>query len=112
MPQYSCDLCKKEFKQKCDFVKHREKKNSCLSNVEVKQYIEKKETKTTELNEFINLLKGCLNILRDNEGLISINALRNLSYLLVLKLIEPHFGDNLRICSADFNSPSRPIIHI
>jgi hypothetical protein len=98
MPQYSCDLCKKEFKQKCDFVKHREKKNSCLSNDEVKQYIEKNTEKnengSAKLNGFINLLKSCLNILRDNGGLIGINALRNLSYLLVLKLIEPHFGDN------------------
>jgi len=97
MPRYSCDLCKKEFKQKCDFVKHKEKKNSCLSNVEVKQYIEKntekKETKTANQNEFTNLLKSCLNILRDNEGLTGEKALRNLSYLLILKLIEPQFDN-------------------
>jgi type I restriction-modification system DNA methylase subunit/restriction endonuclease S subunit len=93
MPQYACDLCKKEFKQKCDFVKHKEKKTSCISNVEVKQYIEKKETKTANQNEFTNLLKGCLNILRDNEGLTGEKALRNLSYLLILKLIEPQFDN-------------------
>ena len=97
MPQYSCELCKKEFKQKCDFERHKDKKNSCLSNAEVKQHIEKntekKETKTAKQNEFNNMLKSCLNILRDNEGLTGDKALRNLSYLLVLKLIEPHFDN-------------------
>ncbi len=41
----------------------------------------------------INVFKYCLNILRDNEGLTGEKALRNLSYLLILKLIEPHFGN-------------------
>lgn len=39
---------------------------------------------------FINLFKNCLNILRDNEGLTGEKALKNVTYLLVLKLLEPH----------------------
>ena len=40
-----------------------------------------------------NVFKQCLKTLRDNEGLTGEKALRNLSYLLILKLIEPHFGN-------------------
>ena len=43
------------------------------------------DNKTT----LINVFKNCLNILRDNEGLTGDKALRNMSYLLILKLIEP-----------------------
>ena len=39
----------------------------------------------------INVFKSCLNVLRDNEGLTGEKALRNLSYLLILKLLEPQF---------------------
>ena len=45
----------------------------------------------------INVFKHCLNILRDNEGLIGAKALRTMSYLLILKLIEPHFGREIDI---------------
>jgi len=45
----------------------------------------------------IAVFKNCLNILRDNDGLTGEKALRNLSYLLILKLIEPHFGGEIDI---------------
>jgi type I restriction-modification system DNA methylase subunit len=41
--------------------------------------------------------KNCLNILRDNEGLTGDKALRTMSYLLILKLLEPHFGADIDI---------------
>ena len=41
----------------------------------------------------INVFKNCLNILRDNEGLTGEKALRNMSYLLILKLVEPRLDD-------------------
>ena len=40
-------------------------------------------------NNLTNIFKSCLNTLRDNEGLTGEKALRNMSYLLILKLIEP-----------------------
>jgi type I restriction-modification system DNA methylase subunit len=51
-----------------------------------------KEVRADKKGELIKSLNGCLNILRDNEGLTGEKALRNMSYLLILKLIEPHFG--------------------
>ena len=53
----------------------------------------KKDTK----NELKNIFKSCLNIMRDNEGLTGEKALRNMSHLLILKLIEPHFGCEIDI---------------
>jgi type I restriction enzyme M protein len=54
-------------------------------------------------NTLIQLFKNCLNILRDNEGLTGDKALRNLSYLLILKLIEPHLNKDILIDSYDFD---------
>lgn len=57
---------------------------------------------TDEINndyktKLINIFKTCLNILRDNEGLTCEKALRNLSYLLILKLLEPIFNSEIDI---------------
>jgi len=51
-----------------------------------------KEVRADKKGELIKSLNGCLNILRDNEGLTGEKALRNMSYFLILKLIEQHFG--------------------
>jgi type I restriction enzyme M protein len=50
-----------------------------------------------EKNLLINVFKNSLNILRDNEGLTGEKALRNLSYFLILKLLEPHLGVEIDI---------------
>ena len=47
--------------------------------------------------KLISIFKHCLNILRDNEGLTGEKALRNMSYLLILKLLEPRFEDEIDI---------------
>lgn len=85
--QYSCDLCKKVFKQKIDFTRHQNKKAPCISLAEIQELGHVKEVKTDNKNALISVFKGCLNILRDNEGLTGEKALRNMSYLLILKLI-------------------------
>jgi type I restriction-modification system DNA methylase subunit len=54
-------------------------------------------------NKFINIFQNCLNILRDNEGLTGDKALRNMSYLLILKLIEPHFGNKIDIDNYEYD---------
>lgn len=61
--------------------------------------VEQSSTKT----KLINIFKNCLNILRDNEGLTGEKALRNLSYLFILKLIEPHLGNEIDIDNYEFN---------
>ena len=57
------------------------------------------DNKTT----LISVFKSCLNILRDNEGLTGEKALRNLSYLLILKLLEPHFGGEINIDEYEYD---------
>ena len=95
--QYSCDLCKKVFNQKIDFTRHQNKKAPCISLTEIQQLTETKIVKTDHKSVLINLFKNCLNILRDNEGLTGDKALRNMSYLLILKLLEPRFGNEIDI---------------
>lgn len=99
---YSCDLCKKEFPQKIDFTRHKNKKTPCISLSEIQEIIQAKEVKQDNKTELINIFKVCLNIMRDNEGLTGEKALRNMSYLLILKLIEPHFGNEIDIDNYDY----------
>jgi type I restriction-modification system DNA methylase subunit len=94
---YTCDLCKKIFNQKIDFTRHLNKKAPCISLTEIQKINQIKEVKMDIKTELINVLKNCLNILRDNEGLTGEKALRNMSYLLILKLIEPHLGNEIDI---------------
>ena len=91
--QYSCDLCKKVFNQKIDFTRHQNKKAPCITLTEMQQISQTKKVKMDNKTTLISVFKNCLNILRDNEGLTGEKALRTLSYLLILKLLEPHFGD-------------------
>jgi type I restriction enzyme M protein len=95
--QYSCDLCKKIFNQKIDFTRHQNKKAPCITISEIQQMSQAKEVKIDNKITLISVFKNCLNILRDNEGLTGEKALRNMSYFLILKLLEPHFGGEIDI---------------
>ena len=99
--QYSCDLCKKVFNQKIDFTRHQNKKTPCITLTEMQQISQIKEVKMDNKSKLISIFKSCLNIMRDNEGLTGEKALRNLSYLLILKLLEPHFGGEIDIDSCN-----------
>ncbi len=57
----------------------------------------------TSKAQLINLFKNILNILRNNETLIGDKALRTMSYLLVLKLIEPHINKTIDINNYQFD---------
>jgi len=95
--QYSCDLCKKVFNQKNDLTRHQNKKSPCITLTEIQQISQTKEIKMNNKYTLICVFKNCLNILRDNEGLTGEKALRTMSYLLILKLLEPHFGGEIDI---------------
>ena len=95
--QYSCDLCKKIFNQKIDFTRHKNKKSPCITLDEIQQINQIKEVKMDNKTTLINVFKNCLNIMRDNEGLTGEKALRNMSYLLILKLIEPQLDGEIDI---------------
>jgi type I restriction-modification system DNA methylase subunit/restriction endonuclease S subunit len=92
---YNCNLCNKIFNQKIDFTRHQNKKMPCISLSEIQKITDEKIIKTDNKSVLINLFKSCLNILRDNEGLIGEKALRSLSYLLILKLLEHHIGNEI-----------------
>ena len=95
--QYSCELCKKVFNQKIDFTRHQNKKTPCISLTEMQQLTKTNKTNMDNKTTLINVFKSCLNILRDIEGLTGNKALRTLSYLIILKLLEPHFGNEIDI---------------
>ena len=104
--QYTCEFCKKVFQQKIDFTRHQSKKTACVSLGEIQQIAMKKEENTEIRSELNNVFKRCLDILRDNEGLTGEKALRNMSSLLILKLLEPHFrvGGEIDIANYDFSA--------
>jgi len=103
MPTYICEFCKKKFTQKIDFTRHQNKKASCITLTEMQQISQIKEVKMDNKTTLISLFKSCLNILRDNEGLTGEKALRNLSFLLTLKLLEPHFGGEINIDDYEYD---------
>ena len=62
-----------------------------------------KEEKIANKTTLISVFKNCLNILRDNETLTGEKALRNMSYFLILKLLEPHFDGEINIDDYDYD---------
>ena len=82
MVEYICPKCGKNFSQKNDLTRHLKKKMSCINP---ENLIKEK----SEVDEIKFIFDKCLDILRDNEHIMNDKALRNLSYLFVLKLIEP-----------------------
>ena len=101
--QYSCNLCKKVFNQKIDFTRHKNKKAPCITLTEMHQISQLKEVKMDNKSKLISVFKSCLNIMRDNEGLTGEKALRNLSYFLILKLIEPHLNTRINLDNYEYN---------
>ena len=89
LKQYICNLCSKVFAQKGDYTRHCDKKTPCVSFAVLSQIVQKAEVKKDAKNDLKLVIESCLNILRDSEGLTGEKALRNISYMLVLKLIEP-----------------------
>ena len=99
LKEYTCELCKKVFNQKIDYTRHK----NCITLTEMQQNNKTEEVKNDNKTTLINVFKNCLNILRDNEGLTGEKALRNMSYLLILKLIEPHIGNEIDIDNYDYD---------
>lgn len=88
MVTYICELCKKNFKQKEDFVKHKNRKSPCVSLETIAKKTKMETIKENNVQSLRNMFKGCLDILRDSEHLTGDKALRTLAHLLVIRLIE------------------------
>ena len=98
MPGYKCRLCNKIFKQKTDLKRHGEKKQSCISTKDIINLV----SNTDDILKLKTIFSYCLNVLRDNEGLTGDKALRNMTYLLTLKMLEKQFDNEIDICNEDY----------
>lgn len=98
MPEYTCESCSKVFKRKMDLTKHN--KTPCVND----------NNNVDDKNNLMTMFKSCLNILRV-EGLNGEKALRNLSYFLTLRLIEPHIGRDIDIDSYDYDYSNYEFYH-
>ena len=103
---YTCELCKKVFAQKIDYTRHKIKKAPCISLEEMEQLAKAKQSSIDSKSQLVGVFKSCLNVLRDNEGITGEKALKNLSYLLILKLIEPHIGNEINIDDYEYDFAS------
>ena len=99
---YTCELCKKVFAQKIDYTRHKIKKAPCISLEEMEELVKTKEASNDTKSQLINAFNNCLDIMRV-EGLTNEKALRNLSYFIVLILIEPHFGNEINIDDYEYD---------
>ena len=97
MSKYVCELCKKDFKQKSDYDKHKNNKKPCISISEIQKLTQTKEVKNDNKTNLTTIFKYCLDVLRDNEHLTGDKALRTLAHLLDLRLLEPQFGKTIDI---------------
>jgi type I restriction-modification system DNA methylase subunit/restriction endonuclease S subunit len=101
--KYICEFCKKVFSQKNDYTRHVNKKTSCISTKEIKENKEIIKVNTDDKNKLLSIFKACENTLR-TEGITGEKALLNVTYLLILKLIEPHLDyKKLKKYDFDFN---------
>ena len=92
---YICDLCNKIFNQKIDFTRHKNKKSPCISIDKIQELTLKKSSNQENKSNITTIFKYCLDVLRDSEHLIGDKALRNLAFLLDLRLLEKQFNDKI-----------------
>jgi type I restriction enzyme M protein len=103
MKTYNCGFCQKEFKQKNDYLRHRNRKTPCIRMDNLRDIAMRKQQNNSNMSTLKAFYSKCFNILRDNEHLTGDKALRNLSYLLILKLLEPKLNEINFRCYDDYN---------
>lgn len=74
-------------------------KNDIINIFNIKYNMSKSNNET----ELKKIFDNCLNILRDNEGLTGEKALINMSYFLILKLIEPRLDNEIDIDNYEYD---------
>ena len=107
MPKtYVCELCKKEFNQKIDYTRHQNKKAPCITLTEMQQINQTIEVKTDFKSNLSTIFNYCLGVLRDKEHLTGDKALRTLSHILTLRLLESRFGKQIDIDNYEYDFSS------
>lgn len=91
MSKNICKNCNAVFKKKIELANH-----LIECNIDESTKVTNEQPNNLKL-KLKHILKSCLNILRDCEGITGEKALYNLTYLLVLKLIEPKIGNEIDI---------------
>lgn len=109
--QYNCELCQMTFAQKIDYTRHNKRKTPCISIDKIQSLVQTKYTKTEEKNNLTNIFDYCLDVLRNNDHITGDKALRNIAYLLVLRLLEPQFGERIDIDSYEGYDSDMPTEH-
>ena len=93
--EYICELCGKIFGQKVDYDRHKSRTSPCITVEEIQRRSDRELQNANFRNKFSVSFRAMLDILRNNETLIGVNALRTLAYFINLKLLEPKLGENL-----------------
>ena len=104
--QYACNLCKNVFNKKIDLIKHQNKIPHCTTIDNMQDLIQMNEQKIehkTKLYTLSTLFNYCLDLLRINEHLTGNKALKTITYLIVLKLLEQYFGNQIDIDNYEYN---------
>ena len=96
MPTYVCDLCKKEFSQKGDLTKHKAKKTPCITIAQIQELTHSNAAEVDSKQKMKALFKRILDILR-TEGIMGDKALKNMTSLLILKMLENKIGKEIDI---------------
>jgi type I restriction-modification system DNA methylase subunit len=104
--QYTCELCKKNFNQKIDFIRHQNKKAPCITIDKMQELTQSKEVKIEFKNKLSTIFNYCLDVLRNNEHLTGDKALRTLAHLLDLRLLESQFGNQIDIDNYEYDFSS------
>jgi type I restriction enzyme M protein len=103
---YTCEFCKKEFNQKIDFTRHKNKKAPCITMDKMQKLTQTKEVKTEFKTNLSTIFNYCLDVLRNGEHLTGDKALRTLAHLLDLRLLEPQFGNEINIDDYEYDFSS------
>lgn len=103
---FTCENCSKNYKQEKAYKNHIDK--GCNKQYKTKSPSNKEDIIMpdicqTKFKELKNRFDSILNILRDNDALTGEKALKNMSYFIILKLIEPHIGKTINFDEYDYD---------
>ena len=113
MSKYTCSLCQKAFGQKIDFTRHtKNKKTPCVSLEKIQeiQQLEQtakksEKTRKEKVNDVKQKLDNFHNLLRDREGITGEKALRNIGFVVILKMLERFIneGDPMNLLTHNYD---------
>ena len=98
MTAFQCELCKKVFGLKTDLERHKNKKAPCVSKEKIIEIYENnapEKSKEDDRKKIEKFLTRAHDILRDKEGIVTMDALNHINMLLFLRLVNTHVKDKI-----------------